>query len=154
MSASQGNGSDEFGGSGAGGGGEFRRSDGGQGRGGRDHGGNGRGGNGQGRKKRRRQRPQRVKHRKPGGGGGGGKEAFSFDAVNRERIFQQIEGLLRQIREHQEEFGGYTEEQLSDYTQAVTSFTRAFEEEGDASSERLRNEYLRVRDKLSNALRS
>lgn len=134
-------------------------SDGGDGGGFRRNGGGG--GNGMHRnnnnKKRRRQRPQRPK--RPGGGGGGGggmssKDSLSsLDSINRERIFQHIEGLLRQIREAAEEGADYTEEQLSEYTQLVTSFTRDLEEEGELPSDRVRAEYMRVRDKLNHALK-
>ncbi|HYD50052.1 MAG TPA: hypothetical protein VEB21_16965, partial [Terriglobales bacterium] len=105
-------------------------------------------------------RPQRPT-RRPGGGGGGigassAKEALShLDSTNRERIFQHVEGLLRQIREvAEEEAGKYTEDQLNDYTVTVTNFTRALEEEGDLRSDRIRSEYMRVRDKLTYALKN
>lgn len=68
-------------------------------------------------------------------------------------MFQDIEGLLRQIRERAEETPLWTPEQMNDFTQAVTGFTRFLEEEGGQISDRTMNEYHRVRDKLSQALR-
>jgi len=109
------------------------------------------------RRKRRRQRPQRQKRRKGGGGGGGGgghsKSAALKDDTDRERIFQDIEGLLRRIREEAEELGDRTEEELADVTATVTNFTKILEEEAEVVSERARAEYHRVREKLSHALR-
>lgn len=107
------------------------------------------------RRKRRRQRPQRTKRRKGGGGGGGGhsKSAAVKDDTDRERIFQDIEGLLRRIREEAEESGDRTEEDLADVVATVTNFTRILEEEAEVVSERARVEYHRVREKLSHALR-
>lgn len=101
------------------------------------------------RKKRRRQRSQRGKRRHPVQGG----RAPQTEAGNRERIFQDIEGLLRQIREQAEESPAWTEEELRAITQTVTSFTKSLEEEVDPVSERARSEYQRVREKLSQALR-
>lgn len=121
---------------------------GGEGGHGRDQGGPG------GRRKRRRQRTQRQKRRRPphlGGGGGGG--GGHVDHVNRERMFQDIEGLLRQIRERAEETPLWTEDQMNDFTQTVTGFMRALDEEGSQVSDRAMNEYHRVRDKLSQALK-
>jgi hypothetical protein len=104
---------------------------------------------GSSRKKRRRQRTQRDKR---GGGGGGGRRPH-LDPVSRESMFQDIEGLLRQIRERAEETSEWTEQQLSEFTQAVTGFTRSLEEEGAHVSERARSEYQRIREKLAQALR-
>jgi len=101
------------------------------------------------RKKRRRHRNQRPKQRRPPSAGEG-----AIDVVNRERMFQDVEGLLRQIRERAEETAEWTAEQLSDFTQAVTGFTKSLEQEGDSVSQRVRSEYQRVRDKLSQALRN
>lgn len=123
---------------------------GGEGGHGRDSGGPG------GRRKRRRQRTQRQKRRRPphlGGGGGGGGGGGHIDHVSRERMFQDIEGLLRQIRERAEETPLWTQDQMNDFTQTVTGFMRALEEEGGQVSDRAMNEYHRVRDKLSQALR-
>lgn len=68
-------------------------------------------------------------------------------------MFQDIEGLLRQIRERAEETPLWTQDQMNDFTQTVTGFMRALEEEGGQVSDRAMNEYHRVRDKLSQALR-
>lgn len=122
-------------------------SGGGQGGNGRQ--GDGRGGGGGGKRhKRRRQRPQRNKRRIPSA-----KESAALDSVGRERMFQQVEGLLRQIREQAEETNDFSEEDLRHYTTTVTSFMTLLEEESEPISERARSEYLRVRDKLTNALR-
>ena len=126
----------------------------------RDHG-DGGGGGGQrnfnSRRKRRRQRPQRSKRRKGGGGGGGGgghqRSQAVKDDTDRERIFQDIEGLLRRIREEAEE-AGRPEEELRDVTTTVTNFTKILEEEAEVVSERARIEYHRVREKLNHALRT
>jgi C4-type Zn-finger protein len=69
-------------------------------------------------------------------------------------MFQDIEGLLRQIRERAEEAAVWTEDQLNDFTQSVTGFTKSLEQEGEPLSLRARGEYQRIRDKLSYALRS
>jgi hypothetical protein len=100
------------------------------------------------RRKRRRQRSQRGKHGRPAT-----TRPAHTDAVSREHIFQDIEGLLRQIREQAEESTNWSEQQLHEITRTVTSFTRALEEEADPISDRARNEYHRVRDKLSQAIR-
>jgi hypothetical protein len=105
-------------------------------------------GNRSGRKKRRRQRAQRGKRH---GGGQGG--AAPLDIVSRERVFQELEGLLRQIREQAEESAGGAADQLTEITQAVTSFTKSLEEQGDPISERARSEYQRIRERLSQALK-
>jgi hypothetical protein len=107
------------------------------------------GGNGGGRsKKRRRQRAQRSKRRQPPSGPGG-----RFDAVSRESMFQDVEGLLRQIRERAEETAEWSAEQLNDFTQTVTGFMRSLEEESEQISDRVRSEYQRVRERLSQVLK-
>lgn len=68
-------------------------------------------------------------------------------------MFQQVEGLLRQIREQAEETNDFSEEDLRYYTTTVTSFMTLLEEESEPISDRARSEFLRVRDKLTNALR-
>lgn len=131
--------------------------DGGQGgSGNRPHGGGGGGGGGNNggggrRNKRRRQRPQRPNNNKrrslsP-------RESAALDSVGRERMFQQVEGLLRQIREEAEEHGAFSDDQLRDYVSTVTTFMTLLEEESEPLTERARSEFLRVRDKLANALR-
>ena len=75
------------------------------------------------------------------------------DDTDRERIFQDIEGLLRRIREDAEEHGR-PEEELRDVTATVTTFTKLLEEESEVVSERARVEYHRVRERLNHALRS
>lgn len=108
----------------------------------------GRGGGGK-KGKRRRQRQQRPRHvRAPTA-----KENAAIDSHNRERIFQHIEGLLRQIREEAEETGGFSDEQLRDYTATAVAFMRLLEEQSEPLPERVRIEYLRVRDRLTQALR-
>ena len=104
---------------------------------------------GSGRKRRRRHRSQKETPRRPFQGGSG-----HIDIVSRERMFQDIEGLLRQIRERAEEAPVWTEEQLHDFTQTVTGFTKSLEQEGEPLSQRARSEYQRIRDKLSYALRN
>lgn len=104
-----------------------------------------------GRRKRRRQRPQRQKRRK--GGSHPPKSSALKDDTDRERIFQDIEGLLRRIREDAEENGGRSEQELREITATVTNFTKLLEEEAEVISERARAEYHRVREKLNNALR-
>jgi hypothetical protein len=107
---------------------------------------------GGGRRKRRRQRPQQhAKHprsqeqqRVVAGARG--------DAASRERVFQSVEGLLRQIREQAEETAQWTEAELREITQTVTAFTKSLEQEHDPISERARMEYQRIREKLSQAL--
>ncbi len=106
----------------------------------------GRGGGKKG--KRRRQRQQRPRHaRKPTA-----KENAAIDSSNRERIFQHVEGLLRQIREEAEETGKFSEDQVRDYAMTVVNFNRLLEEQSEPLPERVRIEYLRVRDKLTSAL--
>jgi len=106
-------------------------------------------GHGSSKKKRRRPRSQRGKRRRPEHGG----RPPHIDIVSRERIFQDIEGLLRQIREAAEESAAFSEAQLNEFTQAVTTFTKSLEEETDPISERARTDYQRVRERLSQALR-
>lgn len=103
---------------------------------------------GSSRQKRRRQRSQHGKFRPPSRGG-----APQLDVVSRERVFQDLEGLLRQIREQAEESTDWAEDRLNEITQTVTSFTKSLEEQGDPISERSRSEYQRIREKLSQALR-
>ena len=104
---------------------------------------------GAGRKRRRRHRSQKEQPRRPFQRGSG-----PIDTVSRERMFQDIEGLLRQIRERAEEASVWTEEQLNEFTQNVTGFTKSLEQEGEPLSQRARGEYQRIRDKLSYALRN
>jgi hypothetical protein len=99
------------------------------------------------RKKRRRQRTQRNKRR------GGSDRGAHLDLVSRESMFQDVEGLLRQIRERAEETAEWTEAELGDFTQAVTGFMKSLEEESEQVSERARSDYQRVREKLAQALR-
>ena len=61
--------------------------------------------------------------------------------------------MLRQIREQAEETPVWTAEQMSDFTQTVTGFTRSLEQESEQISQRVRDEYQRIREKLSHALR-
>ena len=103
-----------------------------------------------GRKRRRRHRSPKGKRHQHSGQG----SAPHADIVSRERMFQDIEGLLRQIRERAEESALWTEEQLNDFTQAVTGFTKSMEQESEQVSQRMRGEYQRIREKLSQALRS
>ena len=114
------------------------------------HHGNNAGGSDGSRKRRRRQRSQRGKRH----GGPSLGRPIHLDVVSRERIFQEVEGLLRQIREQAEEFATWPEGELTEITQAVTSFTRYLDEQSDPISERVRSEYLRIRDKLSQALKA
>jgi len=101
------------------------------------------------RRRRRRQRTQRGKRPR-----GTESRAPRPDTVSREHIFQELEGLLRQIREQAEEVGGWPEERLTPLVQAVTGFTRSLDEQSDPISERTRDEYKRIREKLSQALRA
>lgn len=115
---------------------------------GTDHGsGNG----GGGRRKRRRQRPQHTKHVRPHEAQRSG-AAARVDAASRERVFQSVEGLLRQIREQAEEGAQWSETELREITQTVTAFTKLLEQESDPISERALSEYQRIREKLSQAL--
>jgi len=98
------------------------------------------------RRKRRRQRPQRGKHRGPQG-------RVHSEGVNREHIFQELEGLLRQIREEAEESCNRAEEEVNAMARTVTTFTKELEDQSDPVSERLRSEYQRIREMLTQALR-
>ncbi len=63
--------------------------------------------------------------------------------------------MLRQIREQAEETSRWNEEQMRDFVLTVTTFTRSLEQfDGEAISPRLQGDYQRVRDKLTQALRS
>jgi hypothetical protein len=110
-------------------------------------------GGGGSRRKRRRARGQRSKRHRPQQESrvGGGPRA---DSTNRERMFQDVEGLLRQIREHAEETTEWSEEELREITHNVTTFTRNLEQESEPISERARGDYQRLRDKLTQALRN
>ncbi len=99
------------------------------------------------RRKRRRQRVYGKPHH------AGETRGPQVDFVSRERIFQELEGLLRQIREQAEEIGGGAADHVAEYVQTVTSFTKSIEELADPISERARSEYQRIRQKLSQALR-
>ncbi len=101
------------------------------------------------RKRRRRQRSQRPKQRRPMYAASGPTYTLS-----REHIFQDIEGLLRRIREEAEESLDWSEQQLNEITQTVTTFTRSLEDEADPISDRARSEYQRIREKLSQAMKS
>jgi hypothetical protein len=100
--------------------------------------------------RRRRHRSHKGKQRGPSSQGGGP----HVEVVSRERMFQDIEGLLRQIRECAEESPVWSADQLNDFTQTVTGFTKSLEQEGEQISQRVRSEYQRIREKLSQALRS
>jgi hypothetical protein len=109
------------------------------------------GNSGGGRRKRRRQRPQPGKRQRPHEShrsGAGGR----LEVASRERVFQSVEGLLRQIREQAEEGSQWTEEELRQITQAVTAFTKLIDQESDPISDRAHAEYERIREKLSQAL--
>ena len=99
-------------------------------------------------KRKRRQRLQRGKHGRPSPGRGA-----HFEGMSRERVFQELEGLLRQIREQAEETAEWAEDRLTEITQTVTSFTKSLEEETDPIPERARLEYQRIREKLSQVLK-
>lgn len=98
------------------------------------------------RRRRRRQRSQRGKRWRPQG-------HVHSEGMNREHIFQELEGLLRQIREEAEESPNRAEEEVSAMAQTVTTFTKELEEQSDPVSERLRSEYQRIREILTQALR-
>src|SRR5262245_46351304 len=72
------------------------------------------------RKRRRRQRSQRGKR----GGNPAQNSARGNSLVSREGIFQELEGLLRQIREQVDESATGSEAQLSEIVHTVTSFTK------------------------------
>ncbi|MBP1686753.1 MAG: hypothetical protein H6Q33_2896 [Deltaproteobacteria bacterium] len=97
------------------------------------------------RRKRRRQRPQgqRLPHRRVG----------QIEGASRERIFQDLEGLLRQLREEVDASSDIAAEQISLMAQTVSTFTRALEEQSDPISERAHSEYQRIREKLVQTLR-
>ena len=73
--------------------------------------------------------------------------------VSRERIFQELEGLLRQIREEAEESRAGAAANVTEMAHAVATFTKSLEEQSDPISDRVRSEYQRIRDKLSQALK-
>jgi vacuolar-type H+-ATPase subunit E/Vma4 len=73
--------------------------------------------------------------------------------MSRERVFQELEGLLHQIREQAEESVDWAEGRLTEITQTVTTFTKSLEEEADPIPERARVEYQRIREKLSQVLK-
>jgi hypothetical protein len=98
------------------------------------------------RRKRRRQRAQRGKGRRLQG-------HIHSEGVNREHMFQELEGLLRQIREEAEESSNRAEDEVSAIAHTVTTFTKELEEQFDPVSERLRSEYQRIRAMLTQALR-
>jgi hypothetical protein len=100
------------------------------------------------RKRRRRQRSQRAKHRRPLPSA-----TRVNSAVSREGIFQELEGLLRQIREQAEESATGNGAQLNEIVHTVTSFTKSLEEQADPISDRARSEFQRIRDRLSQVLR-
>jgi hypothetical protein len=100
------------------------------------------------RKRRRRQRSQRGKPRRPAPSA-----ARMNSAVSREGIFQELEGLLRQIREQTEESATGSGAHLNEIVHAVTSFTKSLEEQADPISDRARSEFQRIRDRLSQVLR-
>jgi hypothetical protein len=106
------------------------------------------GAGGPGRKRRRRQRSQRNKPHRPAPA-----RAALGDTVSRERVFQDLEGLLRQIREQAEESSNWAEDRLVEIAQTVTNFTKSLEEQVDPIPERARSEYQRIRDRLSQALK-
>jgi hypothetical protein len=98
------------------------------------------------RRKRRRQRPARGKRQRSQG------HAQAED-VSREGIFQELEGLLRQIREEAQESPNRPEEEISAIARTVSTFTKTLEDQGDPISERLRTEYQRLREMLTQRLR-
>src|SRR5262245_41532956 len=87
-----------------------------------------------GRKRRRRGRWQGGKR----GGGVRQSHARASSVVSREGIFQELEGLLRQIREQADESPTSSEAQLNEIVHTVTSFTKSLEEQADPISERAR----------------
>ena len=104
------------------------------------------GGAGGARRKRRRQRPARGKRQRSRG-------HVQAENVSREGILQELEGLLRQIREEAEESLNRPEEEISAIARTVSTFTRELEEQCDPISERLRTEYQRLRGMLTQRLR-
>jgi hypothetical protein len=111
----------------------------------------GSGGPGGGRRKRRRPRPPHAKPARPHEPHRGG-AAARLDVASRERVFQSVEGLLRQIREQAEDGVQWSEAELREITQTVTAFTKLLEQEGDPISDRAHTEYQRIREKLNQAL--
>jgi len=99
------------------------------------------------RRKRHRQRSPRGKRRRQQG-------HAHIEGVSRECIFQELEGLLRQIREEAEESPNRAEEEVSTIARAVVTFTKELEEQSGPISERLRGEYQRIRERLTQALRA
>jgi hypothetical protein len=99
-----------------------------------------------GSRRKRRKRSTRGKHRRSQVHG-------HSEGVNREHIFQELEGLLRQIREEAEESSNRATEEVSAMARTVTTFTRELEEQSGPVSERLRSEYQRIREMLTQALR-
>jgi hypothetical protein len=99
-----------------------------------------------GSRRKRRRRSQRGKRRRPQG-------PVHSEGLNREHIFQELEGLLRQIREEAEESSNRAAEEVSAMAHTVTTFTRELEEQSGPVSERLRSEYQRIREMLTQALR-
>jgi len=62
---------------------------------------------------------------------------------------------LRQIREQAEETARWNEDQIRDFVLTVTTFTRTLEQfDGEKISPRIQGDYQRVREKLTQALRS
>lgn len=100
------------------------------------------------RRKRHRQRSQRDK--RPGFTP---VRSHPGEGVSRERIFQELEGLLRQIREEAEGSSGIAEQQINEVARLVSTFTKVLEELSDPISERLRGEYQRIREKLVHMVR-
>lgn len=100
------------------------------------------------RRKRRRQRSQRGKRQ-----GFTPVRSHHGEGISRERIFQELEGLLRQVREEAEESPGMAEEQINEVARLVSTFTKALDEQSDPVSERLRGEYQHLREKLVRMLR-
>ena len=104
------------------------------------------GGGGGSRRKRRRQRSQRANRRRPQGQG-------HTEGINRERMFQELEGLLRQIREEAEESSTWPEADINAMAHSVSTFTKELEGQSDPISDRMRSEYQRIRERLAQALR-
>ena len=100
------------------------------------------------RRKRRRQRTQRGERQRPPQG-----RAGQVEGASRERIFQDLEGLLRQIREEAEEWPTVAEEHINHMAHAVSAFTKALEEQSDPIPQRTHSEYQRIREKLVRTLR-
>jgi hypothetical protein len=105
------------------------------------------GGGGDGGRKKRRH-PTHGKSREAGTSSG------YNEAANRERIFQDIEGRMRQIRELAEEGNDFTNDEISELTQSVVALFRSLESEGEVVSDRAFAEYQRLRERLNQALRT